>query len=116
MRDAVLGPVLDRDLGGRQQARQVDEELARHDDGAVALDLRGERRPERELHVGRGELEPVARRAQEHAGENLDRAARRDDARNGCELGDELVAITRDLEPGSDSDVCFHHDLKNLLS
>ena len=116
VRDAVLGPVLDRDLGGRQQPRQVDEELPGHDDGAVALDLRGERRPQRELHVGRGELEPIAGRAQQHTGENLHRSARRDDAGNGGELGDELVAIAGDLEPGTDRDVCFHHDLKNLLS
>ena len=115
VRDAVLGPVLDRDLGGRQQPRQVDEELARDDDRAVALDARGERRAERELHVGGGELEPVVGGAQEHAGENLDRSASRDNAGNGCEFGDELVSVTGDLEPRSDRDVCFHHDLKNLL-
>ena len=107
VRDAVLRPVLDRHLGGRQKARQVDEKLPGHDDGAVALDLRGERRAQRELHVGGGELEPVAVRAQEHAGENLNRASGRDDARNGCELGDELVSVARDLEPGSDRYVCF---------
>ena len=65
---------------GGQEPRQVDEKLARDDDGAVTLDLRGKRRAERELHVGGGELEQPFAGVQEHAGENLDGAAGGDDA------------------------------------
>src|SRR4029079_5795203 len=75
VRDAVLGPILDRDLSGRQQPREIDEELARDDDRTVALDARSERGAERELHVGGGQLERAVGGAQEYPGENLDRAA-----------------------------------------
>ena len=95
MRDAFVGAVLDRHFGGRKQAREVDEQLARDDDCAVTFDLRGERRAQRELHVGGGELEPVAVRPQQDAGEDLHRSAGRNDARNGRELRNELIAVDR---------------------
>ena len=116
MRDAVLGSVLDRDLRGREKAREVDEELSRHDDGAVALDLGRERRPQRELHVGGRDLQAIALGPEEHAGQHLHRAASGDDARDGRERRDELISITRDLEARSDRYVYFTNHLKNLLS
>ena len=53
-----------------------------HDDRALVLDLRVERRPQRELHVGRRELELAACGAQQDAGEDLDGRPRRDAARD----------------------------------
>ena len=57
MRDALLGAVLDRHLALGQQPREIDEQLAGNDDGPFALDLRLERRAQRQLHVGRSERE-----------------------------------------------------------
>jgi hypothetical protein len=50
--------IVDVALG--QQARELDERLAGNDDRAVAVDLRVERRSQRELHVGGGERDRAA--------------------------------------------------------
>ena len=100
---------------GRRRARST-RSFPGHDNRAVALDLRGERCAQRELHIRGGELEAVAVRAQQHAGENLYRPAGRDDARNRRERGNELISIARDLEARTDRYVYFTNHLKNLLS
>ena len=98
---ALLGPVLDRDVALGEQARELDERLARDDDGAVAFDLGVERRPQRQLHVGGGEGQHVAVGAEKDPGEHLDGAAGRDGTGDDAELGDELVAGDADLHPRS---------------
>ncbi len=98
---ALLGPVLDRDVALGQQARELDERLARDDDGAVPFDLGVERRPQRQLHVGGRERQHIAVGAEQNPGEHLDGAAGRDGTGDDAELGDELVAGDADLHPGS---------------
>ena len=97
----LLGPVLDRDVALGEQARELDERLAGDDDGAVSLDLRVERRPQRQLHVGGGERQRLAVDAEEDSGEHLDGAAGRDGTGDHAQLGDELVAGDADLHPGA---------------
>ena len=64
----------------------------RDDDRALAVDLRLERRAQRELHVGRSQVEPPPRARSEHP-ERICTAVRVDTARDDDrELRDELVA------------------------
>ena len=51
-------------------ARDVEQEPAGHDDLAVAGDVGLERRAQRELHVGRGELEVAVRGLEPDAAEH----------------------------------------------
>ena len=63
--DVLLLTVLERHLALGQQARQVDEEPARHDDGTFTVHLRVERCSNRKLHVRRRELDATSARANE---------------------------------------------------
>ena len=83
---------------GGQQAREVDEQPARARPPRRPVDLRVERRAQRELHVGRGELEPCRRGAQEDAAEDLHGRARRHAAADDGELLRELLARAGDLQ------------------
>jgi hypothetical protein len=115
VRDALRRVVSDRHLGLGQQPGEVDEELPGHDERALALDPRGERRAQRQLHVGRGELEQAVLGSKHDAGEHLHGAPRGDRARDDGQTGDELVAITNDVHTGPHGDVCFH-DCSSTLS
>ena len=112
---AVLDAMLDLDVGIREQPRDVHEQATGYDHGAVALNLRLERRAERELHVRRGKTKLTRRSVQQHTGENLHRAPCRDGSGDDPEPADELLSTTRDFHAGTDHYVCFHHLSKNLV-
>ena len=97
---ALRRPVFDRHVALGQQARQLDERLARDDNRTVTVDLRVERRSQRELHVGGGERDRAALGGEQDSGEHLHGASRRDGTRNEAELRHELVARNAELHPG----------------
>ena len=84
---ASSGLVLDRHLAVRQRAGDVEQQPARDDDGAFAGDLRLDGRAQRELHVGRSEVQPAGLGAQLDPAEHEHGRARRDTARNERQLG-----------------------------
>ena len=97
-----------------KQPGQLDEQPTGDDNRALSVDIRVERRPKRELHVGGSEPKRAPFGLEEHTGEDLDRRSRRHRASNDAELLHELVARAGELHPGVDHDVCFHHLFKNL--
>ena len=109
MHDGLGRLVLDRHLVGRQQPRDVDERLARQHDRPVALDLRGERRAQRELHVGGRETQLAALTLEQDPGQDLHRGTRRDRARHDTERSDELVLGDRDPQPAAHYDFSLNH-------
>ena len=77
-RDAFVRAMLERDLAGRKQAHDVDQEASRHDDRALLLDLRLERVAHGDLHVRRAQVEPASGGAKHDPGEDLHARPRRD--------------------------------------
>jgi SAM-dependent methyltransferase len=64
---------------------------------------------DRELHVGRCQLEPSARTTHENAAQNLNCAAGRDASSDHGQLLRELLARTDDLQARPDHDFCSIH-------
>ena len=83
--------MLDLQLRLGKQPREVYEQAPGDDDGAFDVDLCVERCSQGELHVGRREVQLSAFGAQQHAGEDLHRAPRRDGARDDGEPGHEVL-------------------------
>ena len=115
---ALLGAVLDRDLARRAAgATMSTSSRPGHDDGALALDLRVERRAQRELHVGRGERR--ARRPaalQQDAGEDLHR--RSASTRRATTTPSFATSSSREhvsFIAGPTTAVCCHVIFKNLV-
>ena len=82
--------------GAGQRPRDVEQQAARDDDLALAVDVGLERRAQRELHVGRGELELAVLDAQPDAAEHEHGRPRRDRAGDERELlGETPPAETR---------------------
>ena len=84
-------------LVARQRADDVDEQPRRQHDGALADDLALERHAQADLHVGGAQLDRPAARLELDAGQRLDGAAGRGGAGDGLQLGEEGVALGRDL-------------------
>ena len=109
MRTPVALVVRQRHLVVREEADEVGEQPSRDDDLGVAVDLAGERRTDRDLHVGRGKREVVALGLEEDAAEDLHGATGRDgtgdDGERRCEIG----LSTGDAKRGSGGDVCVHY-------
>ena len=105
--------MLDHDLVAREQARDVDERLAGHDDRTVTVDLRRQRGAQRELHVGGGELQVAIPRLEQDPREDLHGAAGGESTRDDAERPCELVLRTRNPQLSAHHDVCFNH-LRNL--
>jgi hypothetical protein len=80
------GAQLERDRCRRQRAHDVEHQPRRQHDHALADDLRLERHPQSNVHVGRAQL--AARRGgdQLHPGQGLDRRARGGDPADGLQL------------------------------
>ena len=104
--DTVLGAVLDLHVVIGKQSAQFVQEAAGDDDGPIAFDLALERRPKRELHVGRGERHAPLGRLEEDAREDLNGRASRDGTRDHREPRHQLVARARDFHTGADH--CFY--------
>ena len=85
----------------RQKPHEVDQQTAGHDDGALSVDLRGDRRAQRQLHVRRGEMQPTGLAPQENTGQDLDARTRRDRSGDHTELLRELVALVMTFIPVS---------------
>ena len=68
--------------------------------GSLARDLRVDRAPQRNLHVGGGEVQPAGFGAQLDASEHEHRGARRDTSCDGRQLGCEIVLRDRNPQPG----------------
>ena len=110
MHHTFVRALLDRHLGIGEQPDQLDQKPARDDNGALCLDLGLQRRAQRQLHVGRGERQLPAFRAQQDAAENLDGCARRDPTGDDPELLGQLLAGTSDLHrPGANHGFCIKH-------
>jgi len=105
--DALFGTVLDRHLGVGERPGDVQKQPAGDDDRPVALDLDLERRAQRQLHIGRRELQAPFLGAQQDPGEDEHRRPRRDTARHDPELLRELVPRARQLQSGTDPYHCF---------
>jgi hypothetical protein len=106
--------MLDRHLVVRQQAHEINEEAARYDDSAVPFDLRLEGRAQRQLHVGRGEVQAAGFCAKQDTGKDLHSRACRNRTCNDTELLRELLALSNDFHPRPYHGVGFNH-LKNLV-
>ena len=95
----LVRKMLERHVGFRQRPRDVDQEPAGHDHAAVAGDVGGDRGAQRELHVGRGELEVAVFGVETHAAEHEDgRAGRERTGNDGHAVGE-----------GVAGDRCFQH-------
>ena len=101
--DRLVRMVLERDLAVRQRARDVEQQPAGNDDRSLVGDLRIDRCAQRDLHVGRGEVQLVSFGAKLNPAEHEHRRAARNTTRNDGELGRELVL--GDGNPQS----CAHH-------
>ena len=84
--------MLDLHLLLGQQACEIDQQAAGHHDRALTFDLSVKRRAQRELHIGRGQVQRTLLGLEEHAGEDLDSSARRDGAGDDAEPLCEVVA------------------------
>src|SRR5581483_1334971 len=84
--------------------RDVDEGLSGEDDGAVAFDLRGDARAQRELHIGCRDGKLRSARLEQDSRQDLHRRAGRERARDDAERLRELVLCATDPQP------CTHHD------
>ena len=105
----LLEPVLERHLRFRKQPRDVEQEPSRNDDRALRVDLRLQRAPQRELHVGRGEPQLPVTRLEQDAGQDLHGCSRRDTPRDDPESVQQLLAGAGRLE-GFLSDHSFYFD------
>ena len=85
--DGFIRLVLDRDVGVGQRTRDVEQQAARNDDLAFAAQVCVDWRSQRELHVGRGEMELAALGPKLDPAEHEHRRSRRDGA------GDERQAV-----------------------
>ncbi len=115
----VLRRERELDVIGRKQAHEVHQQPARHDDGALALHLRGNDRAQRQLHVRRGEPQHAGFGAQLDAGENLHRAASRYRAGHDAEPGGEILACAGDEQLAGETGFCvcfcFHYLLTSFI-
>ena len=93
--DAVALLVHERHVLVRQQSREVREELPGNDDGAVSCHLAGDRRPERDLHVRRGEQQAPFFATDEDPAQHLDGTSRRETPRDGRERRGEIGSASR---------------------
>ena len=75
------GAQLERDVGARQRADDVDEQAGRQHGGALADDLALERHAQADLHVRGAQLDAAG------AGEHLDAGQRLDRARGSRRRG-----------------------------
>ena len=96
--------VLDRDVAVGKRPRDVEKEPAGNDDNAFARNLRVQRRAQRDLHVGRREMELTRLRAQLNPAEYEDGRAGRHTACDGCELGRQLVSRDGNPQTGAHYD------------
>jgi hypothetical protein len=108
--------MLDGDVALREQPGDVEEQLPGHDHGSLVVDLGVEPRSKRELHVGRGEVEPPVLRPQQHSEQHLNSGARRHGAGHDTELRVQLVARAGELQTGADHCVYLDHLFKTLCS
>jgi hypothetical protein len=96
--DVLLGGTqLERHLVAGQRPHDVDEQPRRQHDRAVADDLAVEGDPEADLHVGRAQLDRAGARLEVHAGQRLHGAAGGGRAGDRLQLGEQGVALGRDL-------------------
>ena len=84
-------------VGAGQRADDVDDQPGRQDDDALAGDLRLERDPQADVHVGGAQLAAIRRRGELDAGQRLDRAAGRGDPADRLQLSEQDVSLEGDL-------------------
>ena len=101
----LVGMVLERDLAVRQRPGDVEQQPAGNDDRSFVGDLRVDRRSQRDLHVGRGEVQLASFGPQLNPAEHEHRRAARDTTCDDGELGRELVL--GDGNPQSGAHHCF---------
>src|SRR6267378_7701527 len=109
MDDALLCAMLDRHLVVRQEPHEIDKKASGHDDRSFSVDLRVQGGAQRQLHVGRSEVQPAAFGPKQDAGKNLDTRPGRDCPSNNSELLRELVALSNDFHPRPYYGVGFNH-------
>ena len=78
-------------------ADHIEQQPGGQDQLARARDLGGERDPQRQVLIGRAELDAPVAGGELHAGQRLDRAARGGDAHDRLQVPQELVLVGRDL-------------------
>jgi hypothetical protein len=88
---------LERHAIAGQRAHDVDEEARRQHYGTFADYLAVERDAQPDLHVGCPQLDGGAGGEQLDAGERLDGATGRGGPRHGLELGEQRLALSRNL-------------------
>jgi len=84
-------------LGVGQGARDVQEKASRHHDLPVAVDIGFERRAQRDLHVGCGQVEAAVFGAKLNPAEHEHGSARRDPACDDTQLVGEEDRVKRRL-------------------
>ena len=93
----------------RKEPHEIGEKASGHDDAGVSSDLASDRRAQRDLHVRRGEREPVVLGLEQDSAEDLHRSARRDRSRDHAESRGELGLRTGDAKRGVGRHVCSHY-------
>ena len=108
-KDALALVVCERDRLVGQEPNEIGEEASRDDDARVAFDLSLERRPDRDLHVGRGEGELPFLGVQQDPSEHLHGAASRHSTRHDGQCCRELGLLAGDAKRGGRHGVCVHY-------